>query len=259
MSDRHFVSSKSIASSPRSFAPSTPARPSFQTWRSGAATKHHLTTTTERPRCSNWDRNYHGIRDASNATDVLAEGQRNAVSLAVQATDSWTLWRAPWPAYKAELALRAAPPISALLLCLMAIPHRTALLKALAAIAIFATVPASIGAIGSIFIAGELADYGGWHLPFLIYSFALVLLVLAVMSVPRQARDSSAAAASSLVLIAAISRLQESPRLVSVDFGAVPRPSRDHPHLAAAQRGCGRNGLGGERRGRCATGRWWHR
>ncbi|MDK2123091.1 LPS export ABC transporter permease LptF [Parachitinimonas caeni] len=52
----------------------------------------------------------------------VAEGQRNAVSLAVQATDSWTLWRAPWPAYKAELALRAAPPISALLLCLMAIP-----------------------------------------------------------------------------------------------------------------------------------------
>jgi MFS family permease len=60
----------------------------------------------------------------------------------------------------------------------------------------YSSAVASIGAIGSIFIAGELADYGGWHLPFLIYSFALVLLVLAVMSVPRQARDSSTATAA---------------------------------------------------------------
>jgi MFS family permease len=50
----------------------------------------------------------------------------------------------------------------------------------------YSSAVASIGSVVSIFIAGKLADYGGWQLPFAIYGVAFVLLAMALVSVPRQ-------------------------------------------------------------------------
>jgi MFS family permease len=48
----------------------------------------------------------------------------------------------------------------------------------------YSSAVASAGAIASIFIAGKLADVGGWHLPFAIYAVGFVLLALALLSAP---------------------------------------------------------------------------
>jgi MFS family permease len=49
----------------------------------------------------------------------------------------------------------------------------------------YSSAVASAGAIASIFVAGSLADFGGWHLPFVIYGIGFLLLTLGLMSVPE--------------------------------------------------------------------------
>lgn len=48
----------------------------------------------------------------------------------------------------------------------------------------YSSAVASAGAIASIFLAGRLANIGGWHLPFTIYGVGFFLLVLGVASAP---------------------------------------------------------------------------
>ncbi|MBS0580780.1 MAG: MFS transporter [Proteobacteria bacterium] len=52
----------------------------------------------------------------------------------------------------------------------------------------YSSAVASAGAIASIFVAGSLADMGGWHLPFVIYGIGFVLLALGLASVPATSR-----------------------------------------------------------------------
>ena len=70
----------------------------------------------------------------------------------------------------------------------------------------YSSAVASAGAIASIFLAGRLADVGGWHLPFTIYGVGFFLLLLGVASAPglqhppARTREVKIAGSSLLVL-----------------------------------------------------------